>query len=185
MFSARAHVVLAFFTMTAIGIGIPSAGVGRDFFAYYTKVNHSRTDYMGKYTDIIVVIGEGRQLEFTRQTGFLPQWRTTRTVATVDDFFPGRGKDYGFEYNYVRLIKNTPEEIVVHWRYVPDVEVLAMANRQMDPLAIHGITGVVHELFTIHPDGTIEREIREAKGTRYREWVHPERANAANDQAVG
>jgi hypothetical protein len=145
-----------------------------EFYAYYTKVDHSPTDYVGKYADIVVVLGSGRQLEFTRQTGFLPRWRTPKVAVTLDDFFPSRVKDYALDYNYVRLIKNTPEEIVVHWRYMPDVDVVKEANRQLNPLAIEGITGVVHETFTIHPDGTVKREIRDARGTKYRDWMHPD-----------
>ena len=31
---------------------------GSDLYAYHTKVQHSSTDYMGKYSDIIVVVGD-------------------------------------------------------------------------------------------------------------------------------
>ena len=37
-----------------------------NFFAYHTKVSHSSTDYMGKYADLIVVLGPGRQREGRR-----------------------------------------------------------------------------------------------------------------------
>lgn len=173
MLISRLNVVLI--VASGLFVGFPLEEVkGKEFYAYYTKVDHSPTDYVGRYPDIIVVLGPGKQLEFTRQTGFLPRWRTPQTVATIDDFFPSRELDYTFDYNYVRLIRSTPKEIVVHWRYVPNPGVLTEANHQLKPLVVQGITGVVHEMFTIHPDGTVHREIREAKGTKYRNWIHPD-----------
>ena len=41
----------------------------KKFFAYHTKTNHTATDYLGKYPDLIVVIGKN-QLEFTRKTSY-------------------------------------------------------------------------------------------------------------------
>ena len=145
-----------------------------DFYAYYTKVSHSATDYVGKYADIVVVLGRGKQLEFTRQTGYLPRWRTRDKTYLIDDLFPGRDRDYEFNYTYVRLIEDSPEKIVVHWRYFTDIEALKVANSELDPLTIHGFTGVVHELFSIFPDGKIIREIKEASGTRSHDWDHPD-----------
>jgi hypothetical protein len=43
----------------------------------------------------------------------------------------------------------------------------------MDQLDPHGITGVVQELLTIHPDGRVDREARDAEGTRYQDWTDP------------
>lgn len=145
-----------------------------DFYAYYTKVPQSATDYLGKYPDIIVVLGKDQQLQFTRQTGYLPRWRTATVDATIDDLLPGRDPDHLFYYSYVRLMENSPERIVVHWRYYADITTLDFANRALDPLTLHGFTGVVHELYTIYPDGTVERELREAAGTRAADWRNPE-----------
>ena len=61
-----------------------------NFYAYYTKVQQSATDYMGKFPDIIVVMEEGKQLEFTRQTGYQPLWKTPNGSFLVDDLFPGK-----------------------------------------------------------------------------------------------
>jgi hypothetical protein len=36
-----------------------------NFYAYHTKLSHTSTDYFGKYADLIVSFGEGKQLEFT------------------------------------------------------------------------------------------------------------------------
>jgi hypothetical protein len=47
----------------------------------------------------------------------------------------------------VRLIEESPEKIVVHWRHVPDPASVVM-------------TEVVHEYFIITPDGRVVREVR-------------------------
>ena len=62
-------------------------------------------------------------------------------------------------YSYARVIENTPKQVVVHWRYMAD-----FANVQWD--------GVVHEIFTIRPNGEVERVVR--KGTKSRrDWDDP------------
>ena len=144
------------------------------FYAYHTKVIHSSTDYFGKYADLIVVLGEGRQLEFTRRTQYLPRWVTPQGSFLVDDFFPGRDPDYEFNYNYVRLMEASEERIVVHWRYIPNIETINKANAALDPTFMEGFTSAVHEMFTIHPSGLVEREVRDARGSSYESWVNPE-----------
>jgi len=162
-------VMVIFLSATAIALYASD-----EFYAYHTKVQHSASDYMSHFADIIVVLGEGKQLEFTRQTAYLPRWRTPQSVSTIDDLYPGRDPDYDFNYTYVRLIENTPKKIVVHWRHIPDIEAIEQANRQLNPLVVHGFTGVVHEIFTIYADGKVERVVREAQGTRINDWEHPQ-----------
>ena len=70
-------------------------------------------------------------------------------------------------------MENGPDKIVVQWRRFKDAERVAKANAAMDPLDPHGITGVIQELFTIYPDGKVEREIRDAANTRYQDWIDP------------
>ena len=150
---------------------------GQDFFAYHTKLVHTSTDYFGKYADLIVVLGEGSQLEFTRRTQYLPKWVTPRGSFMVDDFYPGRDLDHEFNYNYVRLIENTPERIVVHWRYIPDISRINQANLSLDPTFIQGFTSAVHETFTIYPSGRIERAVKDARGSRYENWIRDDFAD--------
>jgi hypothetical protein len=57
-----------------------------NFYAYHTKISHTSTDYFGKYADLIVVLGEDRQLEFTRRTQYLPRWVTPKGSFIVDDW---------------------------------------------------------------------------------------------------
>lgn len=146
---------------------------GSNFYAYYTKVQNSATDYFGKYADLIVVLGQNKQLEFTRNTCYQPLWKTSNGEYLIDDLYPGRDKDFEFNYNYVRLIENNDDKIVVEWRYFPYTKTIEQANRDLDPLVKEGILGVVYEFFTIYPDGKVERTVKEAKNTQYHQWINP------------
>lgn len=163
---------LIFFLFVLIGM----LCANQNFYAYYTKVQHSATDYFGKYADLIVVLDEDKQLEFTRRTGYQPLWRTGTGTHLVDDMYPGRDKDFEFFYTYVRLIEESQKKIIVHWRYIPDIETLERANQEKDPLVEHGFLGVVHEIFTIYPDGKVNRIIKDASNTSAGEWEDPDRA---------
>jgi hypothetical protein len=143
------------------------------FYAYHTKVAQTATDYVGKYADLIIVLGEGKQLEFTRQTNYVPLWRVLDKSYRVDEFFPERTFDYSFEYSFVRLLEEGPDKIVVHWRYVPDISILKKANENIDPLFIKGFTNVVHEIFTIYPTGKVLREVLDARSTSIDAWENP------------
>ncbi len=147
------------------------------FYAYHTKLVHTATDYFGKFADLIIVLGNGQQLEFTRRTGYLPKWVTPQGNYRMDDFFPGRDADPEFNYNYVRLIENTAEKIVVHWKYIPDLKIIETANENLDPTILEGFTAAVHEFFTIYPSGKIERTVRDARGTTFDSWHNPNQAH--------
>ncbi|UII79884.1 LamG domain-containing protein [Flagellimonas sp. CMM7] len=150
---------------------------GQDnFYAYHTKVQHSPSDYVGKYADLIVVLGENK-LEFTRQTGYLPKWTTSSHSFLVDDFFPEKDIDTNFEYSYVRLLEESNEQIIVHWRYVKDIEIFKRANKNLDSKFEQGLTHVVHEIFTIYPNGKVERQVKDATGSSYNSWSSKEYAD--------
>jgi len=144
-----------------------------EFYAYHTKVQHSATDYVSDYADIIVKVNGGT-LEFTRQTFYQPRWRSETGSFLVDDLFPGRDIDGSLDYTYVRLIDNSPERIMVHWRYFPDIDPLIRANAAKDPMTPYGFEGVVHEFFTIYPDGKVERLVRNATNSSYEGWLEGE-----------
>jgi hypothetical protein len=65
----------------------------------------------------------------------------------------------------VKIIESTSQEVVVHWRYLPEFR---GGNPQVGP----GNDKFVDEYFYIHPDGKVKRTIR--KGTaRVDEWRDP------------
>ncbi|MEM8565733.1 MAG: LamG domain-containing protein [Bacteroidota bacterium] len=144
------------------------------FYAYHTKLEHTATDYLGKYADLIVVLGAGKELQFTRKKQYMPQWKTEKGTFMVDDFFPERTPDYQFFYNYVRLIEESPEKIVIHWTYIPDVTLIEEGNAIPNPTIMDGFTSVVHETFTIYPDGKVIRKMKDTRGTSYVDWNSPD-----------
>ena len=88
----------------------------------------------------------------------------------IDNFFPEREIDYYVEYSYVRLIENSPEKIIVHWKYVPEFSKIEIANENYNPTFIDGLTNVVHEIYTIYPSGKVERKIMDGRETKYDDW---------------
>ncbi|MHC4541124.1 MAG: LamG domain-containing protein [Planctomycetota bacterium] len=106
----------------------------------------------GRYADIVVNVGKYGQFVFSRESSYLPSWKTPKGKWFVSDLLP-REKDIACLYSYVRIIENTPAKILIHWRYMPDLAKLRQAD-------------VVHESFTISPDGTVSRQVRQATG-----WV--------------
>ncbi|MEI6604013.1 MAG: LamG domain-containing protein [Verrucomicrobiota bacterium] len=151
-----------------------------EFVAYHTRVvTPAATVYADKYQDLVVTFANtANRLEFLQAKNYLPQWKITTDTGgvvyhNIQNLFPGNDADPYCYYSYVRLIESTPDKIVVHWRHFKDIEALTMSKQLAipDSLTPHGITGVVHELFTIHPDGSVEREVRDASNTRYEDWI--------------
>lgn len=171
--SLKLHIFCTFLKCIIFLLGTGSLHAQSLFHAYHTKVAQTATDYVGKYADLIIVVGEGKQLEFTRQTNYAPLWHVLDKSYRVDEFFPERTPDYSFEYSFVRLLEEGPDKIVVHWRYVPDISLLKKANENIDPLFIQGFTNVVHEIFTIYPSGKVSREVLDARSTSIDAWENP------------
>ncbi|MCF7674259.1 MAG: LamG domain-containing protein, partial [Akkermansiaceae bacterium] len=118
-------------------------------------------------------LGNTNRLEFARANGYQPQWRTASGVYRVENPMPNTTEDAHCYYNYVRLIENGSDKIVVRWRHFGDAETLSQATAALDPLNPHGISGVIHELSTTFPDGKVDRETRDAANTRYQDWIDP------------
>lgn len=158
--------------LTAVA-NLQAASPDAGFTAYHTRVNPSPGGQIGKYEDLVVTLGKTNRLEFTRANGYQPQWRTADGVHRIENLIPNTTEDPNCYYSYVRLMENGSDKIVVQWRRFKDAERVAKANEALDPLDPHGITGVIQELFTIHPDGKVDREIRDASNTRYQDWIDP------------
>ena len=105
----------------------------------------------GKYADIVVNVAKGQQLIFTREFSYLPYWKTEKGRWFVKQLVP-RQRDVACIYSYVRIIENSPDFVLIHWRYIPDLDKPS------------GLTGAVHEYFKVHRDGKIIRRIKSAIG---------------------
>lgn len=100
----------------------------------------------GPYSDLIVNVAEGRRVVFSRATGYLPYLRTSKGKFPLKPLVECR-PDTLCLCSYVRLIEQSPGQIVVHWRHVPDPAGAVM-------------TEVIHEYFTFTPDGKARRAVR-------------------------
>jgi hypothetical protein len=122
------------------------------FFAYYTD-NNQTDEITGPFPDIVVNIDEKKQIIFSRNTSYLPYLSSNLVAFPFPEVITRSGDgselnpDKNNIYSYVRIISQSPEEILVHWRYMP----------KMDNVDFVGVT---HEYFTFYPDGRVQREIR-------------------------
>jgi hypothetical protein len=153
------------------GIALPSQAEA--LYAYYSKVDsgedwelHSLT---GDHADVVVHVGDAGELIFWRASSYLPYWKTAGDRLYLDELVPRSGDgpegrpDRINQYSYVRIIENGPEKVVVHWRYVPDFKAKPDLSVARPDFGKVGFDGVVHETFTITPDGAVTRTVRRGK----------------------
>jgi len=148
---------------------ISNINASGDFYAYYTKLPGNfeiLEDYQealfSKYSDLVIYFGEDGQVIFSRNTSYLPVWRTREGEYKFPEKFKRKGDgpahrpDILSKYSHVRLIQQSVDTIIVHWRYFPEMENVEWDN-------------VVEEYYTFTKDGQVIRTIQ--KGTpRTDEW---------------
>ncbi|UII79852.1 LamG domain-containing protein [Flagellimonas sp. CMM7] len=142
-----------------------------DFYAYHTSLKNSDKAHE-RYEDLVVKLGIG-QLEFRIDNAYAPIWRVGDKTYVIEDLYPKREKDVKSRYTYVRLLEESDDQIVVHYRHIPVLSGI-FESIDEDPLYKGGITNVVHEVFTIKKDYSVIREVKDATGTRYEDWIHPD-----------
>jgi hypothetical protein len=177
--------LLSLLSLLTASANLHAAGPDPGFAAYHTRLEPPAAGHIGRFDDLVVTLGGKNRLVFARASGYLPQWHTANGAHRVANLVPNTTDDPHGYYNYVRLMETGPEKIVVHWRRFRDAERVAKANEALDPLDPHGITGVVHEHFSIFPDGRVEREIRDAANTRYQDWLDPRLATRQSLKLTG
>jgi len=129
---------------------------GRAGFFAYNTVFGEKDGITGPFPDVVVNIDDNKQLIFCRETSYLPFLLTSSGEFGLDELVPRSGDgtperpDKNNIYSYVRIIDQSPDQIKVHWRYMPDLN-------KVD------FDGVVHEYFIISPDGKVHREIRQGE----------------------
>ncbi len=132
-----------------------------EFKAYYTRLDY-QDSISGKYADIVVELGSDRRVVFSREYSFLPYWQTDKGRWFFEEMVERQGDgtdkqpDKINRYTYVRLIKDSKNEVIVHWRYFPSFEKI-------------GFTDVVHEYFKIDKFGKVTRKIYPGTET-YHQW---------------
>jgi hypothetical protein len=151
--------------------GIPSEF---QFGAYYTRKNvdepwhrQSRTD---EYADVSVRFGDDpEELVFWRGASYLPYWATGEKKVSLEEIIPRTGDgpaerpDKINRYSRVRIIQSTPERVVVHWRYMPNMP------GNVGPENLPDQTRMVDEYFVVSPDRSVVRAVLVGQ-PRYEDW---------------
>ena len=134
--------------------------------AYYTHIvtsdefeKYSRT---GDYADIIVDLGkENGKFVFWRGSSYLPYWEPAKGEKVyADEIIPRSGDgsktmpDKVNSFSVVKIIENSANKVVVHWRYLP---VFGKGNPHSEVIP----TNFVDEYFTFSPNGTVRRTIKQ------------------------
>jgi hypothetical protein len=168
-----------------------------EFGAYYTKVDSgedfekfSRTS---EEADIVVhgIAGTSGRIVFSRATSYLPVWETGKKRYPFPELTPRRGDgpatrpDTINAYSVARIIKSSPERVVIHWRYLPKFTAgnpppmkanLPYFPRKSEPgaqLDLVAADKVVDEYFAVTPDGKVVRTFRAATSRR-EDWTDPQ-----------
>jgi len=162
--------------LIACGLLVAGTAVAGPFGAYYTKIDSgepfeqfSRTS---AHADIVVDLPDlGGTFVFWRGSSYLPYWEVGGERWYVDEIVDRQGDGDGImpdrvnTFSRVAIIKNTPDELVVHWRYLSK---FGAGN----PKRGIEVANFVDEYFAITPDGSVTRTVR--KGTEtIEDWNDP------------
>ena len=175
-----------FFLSFLFNPGISFSQSGDNFYAFHTHINYdepwekySRT---GDYSDLVVVLDSGK-LIFGRATSYLPVWEIESGQYPFAELVSRKGDgtkkmpDKNNRFSHIRLIEESPEKILVHWRYLPEFS----WDEKLFKIKSVKQSDFVDEYFTIFRDGRIERKIY--KGTqRVEDWMSPENTIVQNLQ---
>lgn len=137
-----------------------------DLRAYYTRID-SGEDFekycrTGDYADIVVEVNGGKFV-FWRGSSYLPYWEKDGKKWFVEELVERSGDgdekrpDKVNYFSRVMLIEKCDEKAVVYWRYLPQ---FTGTNPRLGADA----TKFVEEYFTIHKNGTVDRQMK--KGTK-------------------
>jgi len=144
------------------------------FGAYYTRKHvdepwhhQSRTD---EYADVSVRFGNSSvEMVFWRGSSYLPYWIASGKKFGFKEIIPRTGDgpagrpDRINRYAQVRIIESTPERVVVHWRYMPNMP------ENVGPESLPDQTRMVDEYFAVFPDRSVIRSVLAGR-PRYEDW---------------
>jgi hypothetical protein len=152
----------------------------KDFAAYYTHIA-SDEDFesyscTGDYADVIVRLNETTQFVFWRGSSYLPYLQTKSGQYFVEELVKRNGDgdakrpDRVNAYSYARILEQTPEKVVVEWRYLSDFTgglYHSEANSNKS----------VQETYEITAKGNVTRTIKQGRGDLDIEaWNDPDNA---------
>ena len=141
----------------------------QDFYAYYTRLDVEDGNNTGKYADVVVHVNQAGKLVFSREYSYLPYWQPGDTKHFVDKIIPiigdgpSESPDRINKCSYVRVIENSTDKIVVHWRYAPDQKsdhFTDFRKSYADGDIGKYFADYADEYYTIKPDGTVTRKVK-------------------------
>ena len=140
------------------------------FYAYYTRLEFNDNNNTGKYADIVVHVNQTGKLVFGRENSYLPYWEVQGTKQFFDRIIPFEGDgppgrpDRINKCSYVRVIENSDEKIIIHWRYAPDQNSLNFTDFKLSYQGDIGkyFADYVDEYFIIEPEGVVTRKVKKA-----------------------
>ena len=148
-----------------------------EFGAFYTRIQSEKEfekyARVSEHADIIVDLEmNGATFNFWRGSSYLPYLQVDNNRYYVDEIVPRNGDgtekmpDRVNMYSHVKIIESNSDQVVVHWRYLPQFE-------GGNPRTGAAKDKFVDEYFFIKPDGMVTRTVR--KGTeRIDAWRDPE-----------
>jgi hypothetical protein len=138
------------------------------FYAYYTRLGFEDGNNTGKYADIVVNVKQLGKFVFNREYSYLPYWQTRNAKHFVDKIIPINGDgpaerpDKINKCSYVRVIENSSDKVIIHWRYAPDQNSENFTDFKKSYYGDIGkyFADYVDEYFTINPDATVTRKVK-------------------------
>ncbi len=139
-----------------------------DFYAYYTRLDYEDGNNTGKYADIVVNVGQLGKFVFSREYSYLPYWQASETKHFVNKIIPINGDgpaerpDKINKCSYVRVIENSSDKVIIHWRYAPDQnsENFTDFMKSYDGDIGKYFADYADEYFTINADATVTRRVK-------------------------
>jgi len=139
-----------------------------DFYATYTRLDFDDNNNTGKYADIVINIKNKGKLVFSREYSYLPFWEAKNSKQFFENIIPFKGDgpserpDRINKCSYVRIVENTDDKVIVHWRYAPDQTRLSFTDFKK---AYNGDIGTYYaefadEYFIVHSNGNVTRKVK-------------------------
>jgi len=141
----------------------------QDFYAYYTRLDFEDGNNTGRYADVIINVDQLGKFVFSREYSYLPYWQSDDKKHFVEKIIPiiGDGPserpDKINKCSFVSIVENSPDRIVVHWRYAPDLKsdhFTDFRSSYDDGDLGKYFTDYADEYYTISPDGAVSRKVK-------------------------
>lgn len=162
------RIVFFLCVVIVLSMNISAYSQSSDFYAYYTRLDYEDGNNTGKYADIVVNVGQLGEFVFSREYSYLPYWQASQIKHFVSKIIPISGDgpaerpDRINKCSYVRIIENSSDKVIVHWRYAPDQNSENFTDFKRTYSGDPGkyFADYADEYFTIKPDGTVTRRVK-------------------------